>query len=334
MSRPSDDPLRDHAHGRRPRPPREARSRGGLLRPRRGTAPRRSPRRERHRHARAPRPARPGGGPLRRRRRGALRPRAADPPRPRRPPLPPARRQRGARDRRAVERGLQRVVAAAARALGVDGEVRAELYKLLVYAAGDFFVEHRDTEKAPGMFATLVVALPSPHEGGALVIRHEGREARVDLSGDDLGVARWAAFYADCSHALEPVREGYRVALVYNLTRAAQGLPARPTPRTSWSTALTELLRAWADTPTRRRSSSPARAPLHPRRAGLRRAEERRRRGGAGPARAARARTASCASRSCRSPSRARRSPRGTATPVGTATATRTTRTRPRPTRW
>lgn len=142
---------------------------------------------------------------------------------------------------------LQRVVAAAARALGVDGEVRAELYKLLVYAAGDFFVEHRDTEKAPGMFATLVVALPSPHEGGALVIRHEGREARVDLSGDDLGVARWAAFYADCSHALEPVREGYRVALVYNLTRAAQSLPRAP-DASHVVRPLTSLLRAWDDT--------------------------------------------------------------------------------------
>jgi len=142
---------------------------------------------------------------------------------------------------------LQRIVAAAARALGVDGEVRAELYKLLVYAAGDFFVEHRDTEKAPGMFATLVVALPSPHDGGALVIRHEGREARVDLSGDDLGVARWAAFYADCSHALEPVREGHRVALVYNLTRAAKSLPRAP-DASPVVTPLTSLLRAWDDT--------------------------------------------------------------------------------------
>ena len=44
-------------------------------------------------------------------------------------------------------------------------EVSAELYKLLVYEKGGFFLSHRDTEKAPGMFATLVISLPSSHEG-------------------------------------------------------------------------------------------------------------------------------------------------------------------------
>jgi hypothetical protein len=39
--------------------------------------------------------------------------------------------------------------------LGVGGLVEAELYKLLVYDAGSFFVRHRDSEKAPGMFAAL-----------------------------------------------------------------------------------------------------------------------------------------------------------------------------------
>ena len=116
-------------------------------------------------------------------------------------------------------RTLDRIVAHAAAALGVDGNVRADLYKLLVYEPGDFFTEHRDTEKAPGMFATLVVVLPSDHAGGELVVRHDGREATLDLAEGDLGVARWAAFYADCQHELRPVRSGYRVALVYNLVR-------------------------------------------------------------------------------------------------------------------
>jgi hypothetical protein len=46
------------------------------------------------------------------------------------------------------------------------------MYKLLVYDQGSFFVSHRDTEKAPGMFATLVVVLPSASTGGELVVRH------------------------------------------------------------------------------------------------------------------------------------------------------------------
>ena len=56
---------------------------------------------------------------------------------------------------------LNTIVSNCAAGLGVSGEVQAELYKLLVYDAGSFFVSHRDTEKAPGMFATLVIVLPS-----------------------------------------------------------------------------------------------------------------------------------------------------------------------------
>jgi len=56
-----------------------------------------------------------------------------------------------------------------AEGLGVNGPIEAELYKLLVYDEGSFFVSHRDTEKVPGMFATLVLVLPSTSTGGACV---------------------------------------------------------------------------------------------------------------------------------------------------------------------
>ncbi len=71
---------------------------------------------------------------------------------------------------------LDAMAAKAAEGLGVSGPVQAEFYKLLVYGEGDFFVSHRDTEKAAGMFGTLVVVLPSIHTGGELVVRHWGRK--------------------------------------------------------------------------------------------------------------------------------------------------------------
>jgi hypothetical protein len=40
----------------------------------------------------------------------------------------------------------------------------ADLYKLLAYDPGSFFVNHRDTEKVAGMFATLIIVLPSVAE--------------------------------------------------------------------------------------------------------------------------------------------------------------------------
>ena len=66
--------------------------------------------------------------------------------------------------------------------LGVTEPIAAELYKLLIYDQGSFFVSHRDTEKSPGMFATLVIVLPSISAGGERsIIRHKGREVRLDL---------------------------------------------------------------------------------------------------------------------------------------------------------
>ena len=87
-------------------------------------------------------------------------------------------------------------MAGAAGGLGADGTVEAELYKLLVYEPGGFFLEHRDTEKVGGMFATLIVVLPSEHEGGELVVAHQDREAILGLEPQDFGRARWAAFSA------------------------------------------------------------------------------------------------------------------------------------------
>jgi len=70
-------------------------------------------------------------------------------------------------------KNLASIVSRCAEDLGVIGDVQAELYKLLVYDAGSFFISHRDTEKIPGMFATLVIVLPSAYQGGELVIKHQ-----------------------------------------------------------------------------------------------------------------------------------------------------------------
>jgi len=81
---------------------------------------------------------------------------------------------------------LDAIVGRAAIGLGAGVGVKAELYKLLVYDDGSFFLEHRDTEKSPGMFGTLIVALPSLHTGGELVIRHREREVRLDVRCADV----------------------------------------------------------------------------------------------------------------------------------------------------
>ena len=78
--------------------------------------------------------------------------------------------------------------------MGVQEEViKAELYKLLVYDPGAFFLRHRDTEKSPGMFGTLVIVLPSEHAGGELVVSHGEKEVTVSLANNEVSAIRFAA---------------------------------------------------------------------------------------------------------------------------------------------
>ncbi|MDP1899808.1 MAG: 2OG-Fe(II) oxygenase [Rubrivivax sp.] len=123
--------------------------------------------------------------------------------------------------------------------------VVAQLYKLLVYDAGGFFVRHRDTEKSHGMFATLIVALPSVYAGGELVVRHRGHEVRLDLSCGDPSEAAYAAFYSDCVHEVLPVTSGHRLVLVYNLLRKGRGRIPKPPDYGAETAALTKLLQGW-----------------------------------------------------------------------------------------
>ena len=127
----------------------------------------------------------------------------------------------------------------------MDGPVSAEFYKLLLYEEGGFFVGHRDTEKVPGMFATLVVGLPSSFAGGELVVRHKGREARLDLHSDDPAEVAFAAFYADCVHEVLPITEGCRLVLIYNLVRRARGRAPEPPDYAAEQAQVTALLRRW-----------------------------------------------------------------------------------------
>lgn len=102
--------------------------------------------------------------------------------------------------------------------LGIDGTIKAQPYKLLLYGPGGHFSAHRDTEKLDAMFGTLIIALPSRHKGGQLHIRHGNEQTTVDFSHEDhCGDFQYAAFFADCEHEVVPVTEGHRFCVVYNL---------------------------------------------------------------------------------------------------------------------
>ena len=93
----------------------------------------------------------------------------------------------------------------------------AELHNLLIYEPGHFFKPHQDSEKIEGMVATLVVILPTLHEGGELIITHQGCKKTFKYSHSTLDKLSCIAFYADCYHEVKEVTSGYRVSLTYNL---------------------------------------------------------------------------------------------------------------------
>ena len=94
------------------------------------------------------------------------------------------------------------------------------------------------------MFGTLVLTLPSEYTGGELTVAHAGAAQTLDLSPGLSGMT-WAAFYADCTHTLAPLRDGVRVALVFNLVRA--GAPTAPIHTESVVARLAEQLQTWSD---------------------------------------------------------------------------------------
>ncbi|KAL5482406.1 hypothetical protein ACEPAI_9000 [Sanghuangporus weigelae] len=104
--------------------------------------------------------------------------------------------------------------------------IKAELYKLNVYGKDSFFKAHKDTPRGTTMFASLVIVFPTPHEGGALILRHNHKEWTFD-SANEIGHTKnigYIAFFSDVEHEVATVRSGYRVTITYNLYYDFEGL--------------------------------------------------------------------------------------------------------------
>ncbi|MCY4673878.1 MAG: 2OG-Fe(II) oxygenase [Bacteroidetes bacterium] len=113
---------------------------------------------------------------------------------------------------------FEKIMNLVSKGLGFDKEqLGAKMYKLLVYREGGFFAAHRDTEKIPGMIATLSLSLPTLGEGGELAICHGDQETVFNMSAREPSELPYAAFYSDCLHEARPVTKGHRISLVYNL---------------------------------------------------------------------------------------------------------------------
>ena len=132
--------------------------------------------------------------------------------------------------------------------LGCDGfTISALPYKLVLYEKGGFFLPHRDTEKVPGMFATLVIQLPAEHTGGELVVQHNREEKVFDFAADSASKIFYAAFFADCRHELRPVTSGLRLCLIYNLVHSGSTLAPSPADHSQAVARVVQAVKSWND---------------------------------------------------------------------------------------
>lgn len=100
---------------------------------------------------------------------------------------------------------------------------------------GGFFKSHVDTPRSSSMFGSLVVVLPTVHEGGSLLIRHGGKTwtfetAKTVETGHRGPKASFVAFFSDVEHEVMPVISGYRVTLTFNLFTESTGYEEAAVP--------------------------------------------------------------------------------------------------------
>ncbi|KAG0586634.1 hypothetical protein KC19_2G105300 [Ceratodon purpureus] len=125
--------------------------------------------------------------------------------------------------------GLAMKAVASMGLVGDAAHVEAHLYKLLFYERGGHFSVHRDTEKEKGMFATLILQLPTEegYTGGNLVVKHHNETKKFDAHMvSTLGFC-YTVFFADCLHELEKIKTGTRLCLAFNLIKRDCSLDPR-----------------------------------------------------------------------------------------------------------
>ena len=94
--------------------------------------------------------------------------------------------------------------------------VSLQLDKLLVYEERSVSRKHpENTDKENGMFAKLLVQLPSSFPGATFALTlSDGKTLKQTM---DVYETRFIAHYANCEHDILPIQSGYLLVLEYSL---------------------------------------------------------------------------------------------------------------------
>ena len=101
------------------------------------------------------------------------------------------------------------------------------------------------TEKVNGMFATIVVVLPSRFTGGAVRVAHGELSETYDNSTNSLTTTSVLAWYTDVEHEVKHITSGYRLALSFNLIHTTNALRPALASQTGVASRLRHVLLSW-----------------------------------------------------------------------------------------
>ncbi|KAH8103885.1 hypothetical protein BXZ70DRAFT_669976, partial [Cristinia sonorae] len=107
------------------------------------------------------------------------------------------------------------------------------------------FLPHVDTEKVDGMFATMIVVLPSPFQGGAIHLTHGAQSTVFEHSSTELLQTVVMAWYTDVTHEVKPVVSGHRLVLSYNLIHTTTSLRPAVSHNDEFQTRIRDVLQSW-----------------------------------------------------------------------------------------
>ncbi len=94
------------------------------------------------------------------------------------------------------------------------------------------------------MFGTLVICLPSKHEGGDVVASHCGQSKT--FQSHSTFYHSYIAWYADVMHEVKPITSGYRLVLVYNLIQRSIGPIQSAATLAKEKKELSSILASWS----------------------------------------------------------------------------------------
>lgn len=93
------------------------------------------------------------------------------------------------------------------------------------------------------MFGTLIICLPAKHEGGDLLLSHNGSRKRFTTSSQQPTCACW---YSDVVHEVTQVTAGYRLVLTFNMVMSEPQNTALPAAEVVLQQPLLDrALKAW-----------------------------------------------------------------------------------------